>query len=93
MFLPSPRTALYAGMDVIYTDSTIKLLLSRQRTSYRHAHEACKWFGGVLVSLNARSKQERLIKVSACVAHMYLRVRSLLAPKNRGRTAAQQQQW
>ena len=73
MFLPSPRTALYAGMDVIYTDSTIKLLLSRQRTSYRHAHEACKWFGGVLVSLNARSKQERLIKVSACVAHMCLR--------------------
>ncbi|KAG2484911.1 hypothetical protein HYH03_016297 [Edaphochlamys debaryana] len=51
-----------AGMDTIYQDSNIRLLLSRQRTSYRHAHEGCKWLGGVLVSLSSKSKQDRVIK-------------------------------
>ncbi|KAG2484914.1 hypothetical protein HYH03_016300 [Edaphochlamys debaryana] len=56
-----------AGMDNIYEDSNIRLLLSRQRTSYRHAHEGCKWLGGVLVSLSSKSKQDRVIKASAAV--------------------------
>lgn len=60
---PQPWEILAAGMDVIYEDTNTKLLLSRQRTSYRHAHEGCKWFGGVLVSLNSRAKQNRLVQV------------------------------
>ncbi|EFJ48964.1 hypothetical protein VOLCADRAFT_90317 [Volvox carteri f. nagariensis] len=58
-------SALGQGMDVIYDDSNFKLLLSRQRTSYRNAHEACKWFGGVLASPSSRTKQDRLTKALA----------------------------
>lgn len=58
-----PDCHTLAGMDTIYEDPNIKLLLSRQRTSYRHAHEACKWFGGTLVSLSSKSKQDRVLQV------------------------------
>ncbi|KAG2484910.1 hypothetical protein HYH03_016296 [Edaphochlamys debaryana] len=62
-----PWEIVAAGMDTIYQDSNIRLLLSRQRTSYRHAHEGCKWLGGVLVSLSSKSKQDRVIKASAAL--------------------------
>ncbi|KAG2438381.1 hypothetical protein HYH02_010836 [Chlamydomonas schloesseri] len=91
---PKPYEVAGTGMDVIYEDSSIRLLLSRQRTSYRHAHEACKWFGGVLVSLASKPKQDTVVRAlqtasfQAAAASDFVWVGAYKALPTTGREAA-----
>eukprot|EP00198_Chlamydomonas_reinhardtii_P013344 XP_001702681.1 speract/scavenger receptor, transmembrane glycoprotein [Chlamydomonas reinhardtii] len=59
---PKPWDIVAQGMDIIYENSQSKLLLSRSPTSYRNAADACKYYGGLMVSVATAAKEALVVK-------------------------------